>query len=98
MGITPIDLRDVEKRTANIYEAIIISGKRARRINDERKLEFNTLIDTIPNSNVDDDGEDFDNPAQLRVSLDFEKRPKPHLQALNQLLDGEVKYEYTSEE
>lgn len=98
MGITPIDLRDVEKRTANIYEAIIISGKRARRINDERKLEFNTLIDTIPNSNVDDDGEDFDNPAQLRVSLDFEKRPKPHLQALNQLLDGEVKYEYTSQE
>jgi len=29
MGIGPVDLREIEKKTANIYEAIIISGKKS---------------------------------------------------------------------
>jgi len=98
MGITPVDLREIEKKTANIYEAIIISGKRARMINDEQKLEFNSQLETVPVTNTDEDGEDFDNPAQLKLSLEFERRPKPHLQALNLLLTDELKYEYKSKE
>ena len=35
MGIGPVDLREIEKKTANIYEAIIISGKKARMINED---------------------------------------------------------------
>jgi len=83
MGIGPVDLREIEKKTANIYEAIIISGKKARMINEEQKLEFNSLLETVPPTNTDEDGEDFDNPAQLKLSLEFERRPKPHLQAMN---------------
>jgi len=26
--------------------------------------------------------------------MDFEKKPKPHLQALNELLAGEIKFKY----
>ncbi len=94
MSITPIDLREIDKSADNIYEAIIVSALRARQINDEVKIEFNALLSTIPESTTDDESEDIDNPAQLKISQDMEKRKKPHIQALDELLKGEIKYKY----
>ena len=54
--------------------------KRARAINDENKIEFNALISTIPENTTEDDNEDIENPAQLKISLDLEEREKPHVQ------------------
>ncbi len=94
MSITPVDLRVIDERTANIYEAIIVYSKRARLINSENKIEFNALVGTIPVGNSDDDSEDIENPAQLKISLDFEKKEKPHIQAIHELLEGQIKYRY----
>jgi len=94
MQITPIDLREIDKCAENIYEAIIVSSLRARQINDEIKIEFNALLSTIPESTIDEDSEDIDNPAQLKISQDLEKRNKPHIQALDELLKDETKYKY----
>lgn len=95
MRIEPIDLREIDKFSANIYEGIIACGKKSRIINNETNLEFKMQLDKIPKNN-DDENEDINNPEQMSVSLDFEKRPKPHLQALNELLEGKLKYEYKS--
>lgn len=95
MRIEPIDLREIDKVSANIYEGIIAASKKARIINDETKIEFKADLETIPQNN-DDENEDIDNPAQMKISLDYEKRPKPHLKALNELLEGNLKYEYKS--
>lgn len=94
MNISPVDLRVIDKRAENVYEAIIVASKRARQINDENKVEFNALLNTIPSMGTDDDAEDVTNPAQLKIALELEKKPKPHLQALNELLEGEVKFKY----
>jgi DNA-directed RNA polymerase subunit K/omega len=94
MKVEPIDLREIDKVTANVYEATIVSAKRARQINDEQKMEFNALLSTIPQTAGEEEGEDIQNPAQLKIALEFETREKPHLQALNELLDGKVDYEY----
>lgn len=94
MNISPIDLREIDKRAENVYEAIIVASKRARQINNENKIEFNALLNTIPSMGTDDDAEDITNPAQLKIALDFEKKPKPHLQALNELLEGDLKFKY----
>ncbi len=94
MPITPIDLREIDKSADNIYEAIIVCSLRSRQINDEIKIEFNALLSTIPESTTDDESEDIDNPAQLKISQDMEKRKKPHIQALDELLKGEIKYKY----
>lgn len=96
MAINPVDLRQIDEKSANIYEAIIVSAKRARSINDENKIEFNAVVSTVPEANTDEEGEDIQNPAQLDISLEFEKRPKPHIQALNELLDGNTAYRYKS--
>lgn len=94
MNISPIDLRAIDERAENVYEAIIVAAKRARQVNADNKVEFNALLNTIPVSGSDDEAEDVTNPAQLKMALEYEKRPKPHLQALNELLDGEVKFKY----
>ena len=94
MQITPIDLREIDDCADNIYEAIIVSALRARQVNDEVKIEFNALLSTIPESTTDDESEDIDNPAQLKISQDIEKRKKPHIQALDELLKEETKFRY----
>jgi len=94
MQITPIDLREIDNCADNIYEAIIVSAHRARQINDEVKIEFNAMLSTIPESTMDDENEDIDNPAQLKISQDMEKRKKPHIQALEELLDNEITFRY----
>jgi len=94
MEINPIDLREIDKRAGNVYEGIIVASKRARLINAENKIEFNALLSTIPESTTDDESEDIDNPAQLKIALEMEQRKKPHLQALNEFLDGKIDFEF----
>jgi len=94
MNINPVDLKIIESRAANVYEAIIVAAKRARSINDENKIEFRALLETIPQSGMDDDSEDVTNQDQLKMALDFEKREKPHLQALEELLENKIQYRY----
>jgi DNA-directed RNA polymerase subunit K/omega len=94
MEVTPIDLRKIDERTKNVYEAVIVAAKRARVINDETKIEYNAILSTIPAGPSDENGEDISNPAQMKISLEFEKREKAHLKAINELLDGKIEYFY----
>ncbi len=94
MGIEPVDLRVIDEKAANVYEALLVAAKRGRQINDENKIEYNALVSTIPTSGAEDDSEDIENPAQLKISLDFEKKEKPHIEALHELLEGKILYEY----
>ena len=94
MEINPIDLREIDKRAGNVYEGIIVASKRARQINAENKIEFNALLATIPEATTDDESEDIDNPAQLKIALELQQRRKPHLQALNEFLDGNIDFEF----
>ena len=97
MAITPIDLRQLEAKTENLYEAVVVAGKRARQINEDNRLEFNQLVSTmIPV--VEDDFEERGNPDQEKISLQFEKREKPHLSALGELLEDEFEYRYKDAE
>jgi hypothetical protein len=93
MQIKPIDLRTVEQHAANIYEAVIVASKRARQINADTKLEFSSQLSTMIGA-PEDEFDDRGNPDQLIISLEFEKKPKPHLVALQELIDGKIKYKY----
>lgn len=95
--IIPVDLRKIEGVASNVYEAIIVAAKRARLINDDNRLEYNTILNSLA-VGTDDDFEEKENPDQLKAALEFEKRPKPHLQAMDQLLDEEVQFRYKEED
>jgi len=94
MQIKTIDLRSFDDRADNIFEAIIVSAKRARQVNDGNKIEFNALLSTIPMVVSEDENEDIENPAQLKIALDMEAREKPHIQSIGEFLNGEIDYEY----
>ena len=97
MPINPINLRKVEAHTKNIYEAVIIAAKRARQMNDENRLEFNTQLSTIIPS-IEDEFEERGNPDQERISLEFEKREKSHIRALGELIDGDISFRFRDED
>lgn len=93
MKIKPINLDTVLSKSESVYEAAMVSAKRARQIIDESKLEYNTLINEIITS-PDDDLEEKHNPEQYKISLKFENRLKPHIQALNELIEGKLQFKY----
>ena len=97
MAITPIDLRKLEAQTENLYEAVVVAGKRARQINEDSRLEFNQLVSTMIPA-VEEDFEERGNPDQEKISLQFEKREKPHLVALDELLEHKFEYRYKDAE
>ena len=75
MAIKTLEIKELESKAANVYEAIVVLSKRSRQINEETKQEFSQRIEslvTLPTS--PDEVEDVANPDQLRISLEFEKR------------------------
>jgi DNA-directed RNA polymerase omega subunit len=93
MAIQPRSLKKIKERVPNLYEAVIVASKRARKINDDVKIEFNSLVSTM-NAGHEDEFEDRENPEQLKLSLEFEKREKPHIKAIKELIDDGIEYRY----
>ncbi len=97
MAIKPINLKVLEAKTSNLYEAVVVAGKRARQINEDNRLEFNQLVSTMIPA-VEEDFEERGNPDQEKISLQFEKREKPHLKALGELMEDEFEFRYRDAE
>lgn len=96
MAIKPLNLTKIKEKIPNLYEGVIVMAKRARKINDDNKLEFNTLVGTM-NAGHEEEFEDRENPEQLKLSLEFEKREKPHIQSTKELLGANIEYRYKTE-
>lgn len=94
--IRPISLTKIKEKIPNLYEAVIVAAKRARKLNDDTKLEFNTLLSTVTSAQ-DDEFEDRENPEQLKLSLEFEKKEKPHVQSLNELTSEGIEHRYKTD-
>ena len=96
MAIKPISLTKIKESIPNLYEAVIVAARRARKINDDNKLEFNSLLSTMTTGH-EDDFEERENPEQMKLSLEFEKREKAHISAIKELVDGKIEYRYKTE-
>lgn len=94
--VRPISLTKIKGKIPNLYEAVITAAKKARKINDDTKHEFNELLSTVA-PGQDDEFEDRENPEQLKLSLEFEKREKPHIQALSELTNDGIEYRYKTD-
>jgi DNA-directed RNA polymerase subunit K/omega len=98
MPIRPIDLDLFISKAKNVHEAIVAASKRARQVNEETKIEFNQRVEMFA-PKLEVEGEENEvNPDQLKVSLEFEKRPKPTDTALEELLDGKLEWRYKEKE
>lgn len=83
------DRNKIQEATGNIYEAIMIIGKRAEQINSEIKTELHGKLEEFA-ANSDSLEEVFENREQIEVSRFYERLPKPTAIAVREWLDGEV--------
>lgn len=100
MAVKPINLKKLEEKVENIYEAVIVLAKRAQQINEEMKIEFNQQLEIIKSkissiyADDPDSMETYINPDQLNIAKEFEKRPKPTEISIEELLNDKIEYRY----
>lgn len=96
MKITPLEIEEVESKAGNIYEAVVVSAKRARQINDEEKLEYNTRVE--PLINIEEDSDDsVISKDKMNISIEFEKRTKTTESGLDELLNDQLEFRVRNE-
>ena len=83
------DLVDFVKDTGNIYESVVIMGKRANQISVEMKEELKQKLDEF-SSTTDNLEEMFENREQIEISRYYERLPKPTLIAAQEFEDGKI--------
>ncbi|HRT89895.1 MAG TPA: DNA-directed RNA polymerase subunit omega [Bacteroidales bacterium] len=85
------DVNKLFKDTGNIYETVVIIGKRANQISVEMKQELNKKLEEFA-SVADNLEEVFENREQIEISKYYEKLPKPTLIALQEFEEGRIFY------
>ena len=98
MAIKPIDLEFFNQKGKNVHECIVAASKRARQINEDIKIEFNQRVEMFAIKTESETEENDINPDQLKVSLEFEKRPKPTDTALDELMQERLHWTYKEPE
>ncbi len=90
MSVKPISIREMEKHSDDIYETVVVMSKRARQINQNRFMEeaikdaenFEMgVLDEIPEEPVEN----------------YEEETKSTTQAMDEFLDGKLKWQEVSE-
>ena len=100
MAQASLETRDVSKisePTGNIYESIVIVGKRARQISADIKEELSNKLAEFASS-VDNLEEIFENREQIEISRFYERMPKPATTATEEFLDNKVMFRKAEEE
>jgi DNA-directed RNA polymerase subunit K/omega len=91
--LKPIDLDKLEKTAENIYEAIVVTSKRSRQINEELKIQMTQEIETVTTKSTDDEEQEA-NPDMANISLKYEKMDKPTIRALREMFASEIEFRY----
>src|ERR1700677_1569189 len=91
------DLRELDEKTNNIYESLVIMSKRANQISNNIKEELHQKLSEFASAN-DNLEEVFENREQIEISKHYEKLPKPSLVAVQEFLDGKVYYRNPTKE
>ena len=91
------NLMDFAEPTGNIYESVVIIGKRANQISADIKQELSKKLSEFA-STQDNLDEVFENREQIEISRYYEKLPKPTLIATQEFIDGKIYYRNPSKE
>ena len=97
---TNTETRDVMKMSdpvGNVYEMVMIIGKRANQLSVEMKQDLDAKLQEFA-SYSDNLEEVFENHEQIEISRFYEKLPKPSLLAIEEWKEGEIYYRNHSRE
>lgn len=87
------DLHSMSRSASNIYEAISVIEKRARKLNVDIKEELHGKLEEFAVT-TDTIEEIQENKEQIEISKFYEKLPNPTLIATNEYLEGHLEFSY----
>ena len=91
------NVNDLDQKTENIYESLVIISRRANQISNNMKEELHGKLAEFASSN-DNLEEIFENREQIEISKHYERMPKPTLIAIDEFLNDKVYYRNPSKE
>jgi DNA-directed RNA polymerase subunit K/omega len=91
------DMMDLCSDTGNVYETVVIIGKRANQIASEMKGDLSKKLQEFASYN-DNLEEVFENREQIEISRYYEKLPKATLIASKEYEQGKVYYRNPAKE
>ena len=94
MSIKTLKLKDIESKTANLYEAVVVISKRARQINNEINEQIKSQLGNIE---VDEESGDQNIDRESIIS-EFDRKAKPTSIAIKELFDDNLDFEYDDKE
>lgn len=91
------DLMELCEDTGNIYETVVIIGKRANQISVEIKNDLSKKLQEFASYN-DSMDEVSENREQIEISRYYEKLPNPTLIATQEYIEGKVYFRNPAKE
>ena len=85
------DMNSISENVGNVYETVVIIGKRANQIDAELKVELDKKLQEFA-SYSDTIEEVFENREQIEISRYYEKMPKATLLATQEFIEDKVFY------
>lgn len=86
-----------KKIDSNLFEAIVILSKRSNQIGKEMKEELHAKLEEFA-SHQDNLEEIFENREQIEISRFYERLPKPHAIAIEEMLEDKIYWRDPEEE
>jgi DNA-directed RNA polymerase subunit K/omega len=91
------DVRELDVKTGNIYESIVVISKRANQIANNMKEDLHGKLAEFASAN-DNLEEVFENREQIEISKHYERMPKATLIAVDEFLNDKVYYRNPTKE
>ena len=91
------NIMELCKDTGNIYESVVIIGKRANQIAVEIKADLSKKLQEFASS-TDNLDEIFENREQIEISRFYERLPKATLMATEEFVEGKIYYRNPAKE
>lgn len=92
-SIVTRDTDKIANKSGNIYESIVVIGKRSRQVAVNVKEELNAKLAEFA-STVDNLEEIFENREQIEISKFYERLPKSTNVAIEEFLEDKVDFRY----
>ena len=90
MALKTLDTTRLADETGNLYETVAVLSKRARQLASKTKAELDQRLSYFEDLSLDPTEELRSNEEQLRISLEYERQPKPTRASIDEMQNGEL--------
>ena len=87
MALEPLSIRQMESRTSDVYEAVVVMSKRAKQV-----LSNRIMAEMIVSSTEEVEMGVYDQVIEKNPE-DYEEQDKATTVAVNEFIDGDLKWE-----